>query len=145
MTATVKTVFYWAIYAYALVLVLDQYVDYRPAAMIPSVLKSPRISPEWASTRLYRGGRRKQRPITVITGIRPENAPFLHNDTKLAGFEAVQVKITSDFELSSLKCLLLNARSVCNKTIAISEHIIETSCDFALTTETWLKTNDRIT
>lgn len=41
-----------------------------------------------------------------------------------------------------LNCVLLNARSVCNKTLTISEHVLDKKADIMFITETWLKPND---
>jgi hypothetical protein len=41
--------------------------------------------------------------------------------------------------LQSLKCLLLNAQSVCNKALTVREHMLDYETDLLLLTETWLK------
>ena len=41
----------------------------------------------------------------------------------------------------TLKCLLLNCQSICNKYLSVMEHVIDEDADVVIITETWLKSN----
>ena len=39
----------------------------------------------------------------------------------------------------NVSCLLLNSRSICNKTDTVREHVLDQQADLVFITQTWLK------
>lgn len=81
----------------------------------------------------YRGGARKQRPIRVIVSARPiapaKSVPRVRHLTS----------ISTRTITPSLKVVLLNTRSLCNKVSVVSEMLLDAAADITFFTETWLR------
>ena len=98
-------------------------------------------------TRAIRGGTRKQRPIAVNTGHRPPaHQRPRRTVSMLKTIDVQRVHQQTQQQTNTSKCqhikfALLNARSVCNKTALINEHIIANDFDALFITETWLFEN----
>ena len=82
-----------------------------------------------------RAGTRKQCAHYTQVPYFPEKRPII-----LASVTLDSGKLKD--ETSPVRCLLLNARSVCNKTTAISEQVLEEDVDMALLTETRVRPED---
>ncbi len=80
-----------------------------------------------------RGGKRKHRHSNVNT----RNRGVCHRN--LIYIDTYQPTCNPNQQVN---CLLLNARSVCNKAMTISEHILDKNADILFLTETWLHDDD---
>ena len=95
--------------------------------------------------RRCRGGTRKIHSIGTIVSTRPDPTHTRtrpHECTSFRPDNLVHIKCRPIADAPVLNCLLLNARSFCNKAPALAEYVLESSCDLAFITETWLKPGD---
>ncbi|KAK6181972.1 hypothetical protein SNE40_009747 [Patella caerulea] len=93
------------------------------------------ISAHVKSRRGKRGGRRKQRPISVITDIFDINS---FNQLKKGVVKSNLINVHPKPKPVEIKIRLLNTQSVRNKTTEISDNIIEDDIDLFFITESWL-------
>ena len=135
---------------------------YRLRETTWQAVKSLGLSDHKPTRRGTRGGVRLVRKITPLVNhaasvnlLRPPRPRSINSHFDIGGKQKqsdgicvenlIQINTSHVSSVPSLNCLLLNARSVCNKSTLISEYILDSECDIALITETWLKPDDHTT
>ena len=108
----------------------------------PSV--DPTNAPPCRGHRGYRGTRAgvsKYKTIQTIISTRDDCPLDRNGQNGIYRPNLINVPLIIDQEQKDTPCILLNVRSVRNKTLHIREHLLDINADMFLITETWLNSN----